>query len=157
MADVRASTPSHTLPRVLTSHRFSAARSFRFLATALCFVSDYHPGSVTVHSRYFAGKPFREAEDVLWSYICQIVSALCSIHSAKLACRIVDQSHRIIITDRNRIRLNLCGAMDALGIRPPNKSLPELQFETAGALVALARIAAGAGQRPLPEPVWPSL
>jgi ADP-ribose pyrophosphatase YjhB (NUDIX family) len=34
-------------------------------------------------------------------------------------------------------------------------SLPELQFETAGALVALARIAAGAGQRPLPEPVWP--
>jgi 8-oxo-dGTP diphosphatase len=34
-------------------------------------------------------------------------------------------------------------------------ALPELQFETAGALVALARIAAGAGQRPLPEPVWP--
>lgn len=34
-------------------------------------------------------------------------------------------------------------------------SLPELQYETAGALVALARIAAGAGQRPLPEPVWP--
>lgn len=33
--------------------------------------------------------------------------------------------------------------------------LPELQFETAGALVALARIATGAGQRPLPEPVWP--
>lgn len=36
-------------------------------------------------------------------------------------------------------------------------ALPELQFETAGALVALARIAAGAGQRPLPEPVWPRL
>lgn len=36
-------------------------------------------------------------------------------------------------------------------------ALPELQFETAGALVALARIAAGAGQRPLPEPVWPKL
>lgn len=36
-------------------------------------------------------------------------------------------------------------------------AMPELQFETAGALVALARIAAGAGQRPLPEPVWPRL
>lgn len=34
-------------------------------------------------------------------------------------------------------------------------SLPELQFETAGALVALARVATGAGQRPLPQPVWP--
>jgi 8-oxo-dGTP diphosphatase len=37
---------------------------------------------------------------------------------------------------------------------PPDQ-LPELQFETAGALVALARVATGAGQRPLPEPVWP--
>lgn len=37
----------------------------------------------------------------------------------------------------------------------PADSLPELQFETAGALVALARVATGAGQRPLPEPVWP--
>jgi 8-oxo-dGTP diphosphatase len=39
----------------------------------------------------------------------------------------------------------------------PADGLPELQFETAGALVALARVATGAGQRPLPEPVWPRL
>lgn len=37
----------------------------------------------------------------------------------------------------------------------PSDALPELQFETAGALVALARIATG--QRPLPQPVWPRL
>ncbi len=37
----------------------------------------------------------------------------------------------------------------------PPDALPELQFETAGALVALARVATGTGQRPLPEPVWP--
>ncbi len=37
----------------------------------------------------------------------------------------------------------------------PPDALPELQFETAGALVALARVATGPGQRPLPEPVWP--
>jgi 8-oxo-dGTP diphosphatase len=37
---------------------------------------------------------------------------------------------------------------------PPDE-LPELQFETAGALVALARVATGPGLRPLPEPVWP--
>ena len=35
-------------------------------------------------------------------------------------------------------------------------ALPELQFETAGALVALARVATTSGQRALPEPVWPS-
>lgn len=33
--------------------------------------------------------------------------------------------------------------------------LPELQFETAGALVALARAATSSGRRPLPDPVWP--
>lgn len=38
----------------------------------------------------------------------------------------------------------------------PADGLPELQFETAGALVALARVATGGGQPPLPEPVWPT-
>jgi len=38
----------------------------------------------------------------------------------------------------------------------PSDGLPELQFETAGALVALARVATTSGQRALPEPVWPS-
>lgn len=37
----------------------------------------------------------------------------------------------------------------------PPDALPELQFETAGALVALARVATG--PRPLPAPVWPRL
>ena len=36
-------------------------------------------------------------------------------------------------------------------------SLPELQFETAGALVHLARAAVSPIDRPLPEPVWPRL
>ncbi|MFP5320278.1 MAG: NUDIX hydrolase [Acidimicrobiia bacterium] len=37
----------------------------------------------------------------------------------------------------------------------PADGLPELQFETAGALVALARASASPAQRPLPDPVWP--
>ena len=37
----------------------------------------------------------------------------------------------------------------------PPHSLPELQFETAGALVRLARAAVSPVDRPLPEPVWP--
>lgn len=35
--------------------------------------------------------------------------------------------------------------------------LPELQFETAGALVTLARAAVSPVERPLPDPVWPRL
>ncbi len=37
----------------------------------------------------------------------------------------------------------------------PRDQLPELQFETAGALVALARASSSPVSRPLPDPVWP--
>lgn len=39
----------------------------------------------------------------------------------------------------------------------PPDSLPELQFETADALVTLARAATSPVDRRLPEPVWPDL
>ena len=43
--------------------------------------------------------------------------------------------------------------VEARWFRPD--ALPELQFETAGALVRLARAAVSPVERPLPEPVWP--
>ena len=43
--------------------------------------------------------------------------------------------------------------VEARWFRPDG--LPELQFETAGALVRLARAAVSPVDRPLPEPVWP--
>lgn len=43
--------------------------------------------------------------------------------------------------------------VEARWFRP--EALPELQFETAGALVRLARAAVSPVERPLPDPVWP--
>ncbi len=98
-----------------------------WLCAALCFVSDYHPGAVTLHSRYFGShKPVRESEEVLWGYITQLLSALSAVHAAKLAARGIEL-HRVLLTDHNRIRLSWCGLLDALAVRPPHKSLPELQ------------------------------
>ena len=59
--------------------------------------------------------------------------------------------------DPDALSLGSAEIVEARWFKPD--SLPELQFETAGALVALARIATGTGpgQRPLPEPVWPRL
>ena len=45
--------------------------------------------------------------------------------------------------------------VEARWFRPD--ALPELQFETAGALVHLARAAVSPVDRPLPDPVWPRL
>lgn len=58
-------------------------------------------------------------------------------------------------TDPGALSLGSAEIVEARWFAPD--SLPELQFETAGALVALARVATGTGQRPLPEPVWPRL
>jgi len=51
------------------------------------------------------------------------------------------------------VRLGSAEIVEARWFGPDE--LPELQFETAGALVALARAASAPSQRPLPDPVWP--
>jgi PAB-dependent poly(A)-specific ribonuclease subunit 3 len=52
-------------------------------------------------------------EKTLWSYISQISSALKTIHSSKLAARVIE-SNKVLLTSKNRIRLNCCGVLDML-------------------------------------------
>ncbi|KAJ3192239.1 PAB-dependent poly(A)-specific ribonuclease subunit 3 [Irineochytrium annulatum] len=86
---------------------------------SLVFVYDYHPLSETLQAKHFAsasGGPIvvaPVAEKVIWSYVAQIVSALKTIHSAGLASHAMDPT-KIILTSRNRIRLNGCGIYDVL-------------------------------------------
>jgi len=55
--------------------------------------------------------------------------------------------------DPDAVQLGSAEIVEARWFGPAE--LPELQFETAGALVALARAARSPSQRPLPDPVWP--
>lgn len=55
----------------------------------------------------------------------------------------------------DRLDLGSAEIVEASWFKPD--ALPELQFETAGALVALARAANHPVQHPLPPPVWPHL
>ena len=88
--------------------------------SSLIFVTDYHPLSETLAQRHFA-HPTRYprllglhiTEDVLWSYIVQIASALKAIHSRGLAARLIDPS-KVILTSENRIRLNACAILDVI-------------------------------------------
>lgn len=50
---------------------------------------------------------------VLWSYVTQIASALKTIHSNGLAARVIDIT-KIILTGKNRIRLNGCAILDVV-------------------------------------------
>ncbi|KAJ3300231.1 PAB-dependent poly(A)-specific ribonuclease subunit 3 [Borealophlyctis nickersoniae] len=83
---------------------------------SLVFVYDYHPLSTTLLAKHFP-PPMHTAPSVpeknLWTYITQLASALKSIHSAGLAARVVEPS-KILVTGKNRIRLNCCGIFDMI-------------------------------------------
>ncbi|KAI9325132.1 hypothetical protein BDR26DRAFT_879981 [Obelidium mucronatum] len=86
---------------------------------SLVFVYDYHPLSTTLSAKYFVVSPLRPGvklgvpEKSLWSYIIQISSAIKTLHSAGLAARILEPS-KILVTGKNRVRLNCCGIFDMI-------------------------------------------
>ncbi|KAL4987343.1 PAB-dependent poly(A)-specific ribonuclease subunit pan3 [Aspergillus falconensis] len=116
---------------MVTVHDAFTSRSFQ--DSSLIFVTDYHPLSKTLAEQHLtAGGPRFQArhnahvpEQILWGYITQIANALKCIHSAGLAARIIDPS-KILLTGRNRIRLNACAIMDVVQY-DAQRSVAELQ------------------------------
>ncbi|WWD07489.1 hypothetical protein V865_005590 [Kwoniella europaea PYCC6329] len=113
-----------------------------FNDNSLILVYDYHPLSTTIWEEHLlpnqpnqsggtgggrgrTGLPIQER--VLWSYITQIGNALKAIHSSGLAARNLDPS-KILITNKNRIRLNGCGVWDVLA-HDPNTHVGVFQQE----------------------------
>uniref|UniRef100_A0A8C9T2Y5 Poly(A) specific ribonuclease subunit PAN3 n=1 Tax=Scleropages formosus TaxID=113540 RepID=A0A8C9T2Y5_SCLFO len=103
---------------------------------ALVFSYDFHAGAETMFSRHFsdatadsyftkrkwAGQhepppPRQHAgllpESLIWAYIVQLSSALRTIHTAGLACRVMDPT-KILITGKTRLRVNCVGIFDVL-------------------------------------------
>ncbi|KXJ28409.1 PAN2-PAN3 deadenylation complex subunit Pan3 [Exaiptasia diaphana] len=130
-----------------------------FSDSSLVFVYDYHPGAETLLSRHFSGpdstlplnpdgslafpRPGMPGpsgrsrhgglmpEKLIWSYIIQLSSALRVIHSAGLACRMIDPS-KILLIGNSRLRINGCGIFDILSFDPgnsPNAIAPHFQQE----------------------------
>ena len=90
--------------------------------SSLFIVTDYHPLSQTLsefhhigQSRHMRGRNSLDQvpESILWSYVCQIASALKTIHQAGLAARVLDTT-KILVTGKNRVRLNGCGVLDVV-------------------------------------------
>ena len=108
---------------VVTIHDAFTTRAFG--DSSLIIVTDYHPCSKSLAEEHFKSAPItrfhgsRQAasshipEQVLWGYIVQIASALKTIHSTGLAARLITPS-KILITSKNRIRLNACAVLDVV-------------------------------------------
>ncbi|ORY67440.1 PAB-dependent poly(A)-specific ribonuclease subunit PAN3 [Pseudomassariella vexata] len=91
-----------------------------FSDNSLVFIHNYHPLSKTLAEHHFNTaqgsrytRQFSVPESILWSYICQICNALKAIHAEKLAARCIDAS-KVILTDKNRVRLGGCAILDVL-------------------------------------------
>lgn len=92
-----------------------------FSDMSLIFVHNYHPLSKTLAEHHFPSttqnsrfpRTTTVAENVLWSYICQFCNALKAIHAEGLAARCIELS-KVILTDKNRIRLSACAIVDVL-------------------------------------------
>eukprot|EP01113_Clastostelium_recurvatum_P042577 TRINITY_DN6906_c0_g1_i8.p1 TRINITY_DN6906_c0_g1~~TRINITY_DN6906_c0_g1_i8.p1 ORF type:complete len:739 (-),score=149.18 TRINITY_DN6906_c0_g1_i8:143-2359(-) len=105
---------------------------------SLYFVYDYFPLSETLESKYLGSGPGAVGyvpEPVLWSVVCQLVLALRVVHGAGLAMRVVHPS-KIIVTSRNRVRINGAGIFDVIDFNP-TKSVAQHQHED---LLALGRL-----------------
>ncbi|KAH7401250.1 PABP-dependent poly(A) nuclease 3 [Pyrenochaeta sp. MPI-SDFR-AT-0127] len=103
---------------VVTIHEAFTTRAFG--DSSLILVTDYYPNSKSLADEHF--KPMQRfhgrqstsshvPEQVLWGYIVQVASALKTIHGSGLAARLITPS-KILLTSKNRIRLNACSIMD---------------------------------------------
>ncbi|XP_078258518.1 PAN2-PAN3 deadenylation complex subunit PAN3 isoform X3 [Rhinoraja longicauda] len=102
---------------------------------SLVFAYDFHAGAETMMNRHF-NDPSADAyftkrkwgqhdgplprqhagllpESLIWAYIVQLSSALRTIHTAGLACRVMDPT-KILITGKTRLRVNCVGISDVL-------------------------------------------
>ncbi len=90
------------------------------------FVYDFHPAARTLEMAHLVpgtATPFNE--EILWSYICQLVSALRAIHAQGLACRCIYPS-KVLVTSRNRLRINGVGISDVIHFDPTKIPLQQL-------------------------------
>lgn len=113
--------------------------------TSLVLFTDYHPSAKTlaenhlVHTNNQRGRPYGSPfvpEPTLWSYIVQLASALKTIHSHGLAARTINPT-KVLLTGKNRIRLNGLGIADMLQIEDskPMEQLQEEDMQKLGQLI----------------------
>ncbi|XP_075418917.1 PAN2-PAN3 deadenylation complex subunit PAN3 isoform X2 [Tenrec ecaudatus] len=116
-----------------------------FAEPSLVFAYDFHAGGETMMSRHFNDPnpdayftkrkwgqhdgqlPRQHAgllpESLIWAYVVQLSSALRTIHTAGLACRVMDPT-KILITGKTRLRVNCVGVFDVLTFDNSQNSNP---------------------------------
>jgi serine/threonine protein kinase len=69
---------------------------------SIFFAYDYHPASETLEAKYFNQASGYLQEDVLWSIIVQLCSAIQCVHRHRQCCRGILSPSKILVTGKNR-------------------------------------------------------
>jgi PAB-dependent poly(A)-specific ribonuclease subunit 3 len=108
------------LRRVCTINDFADAHG-----PSLCLVYDYFPGARTLEQQHLSTQSITDrngtvsiptpiTEELLWSYISQLLSVLIVTHSAGLAFNGLINVRRILVTSPGRIRVNGIGIREGV-------------------------------------------
>ncbi|KAK6462061.1 component of Pab1p-stimulated poly(A) ribonuclease [Scheffersomyces coipomensis] len=84
--------------------------------SSLILIYDFYPNSNTLidHHKKNGLRSEIITEDILWNYLIQLINVLQVIHEKGLAARSSMDLNKIIVTNKNRIRLSSCGISDIL-------------------------------------------
>ncbi|CCM03214.1 uncharacterized protein FIBRA_05338 [Fibroporia radiculosa] len=110
-------------PNIISVREAFTSRAFG--DSSLVVVYDYHPNSQTLYDAHMKPKApqfqngrlqaqtSRIPEQIIWSYVTQIASAIKTVHEAGMAVRIIDAT-KVLLTGQNRVRISSCGVVDVL-------------------------------------------
>ena len=98
-------------PNIVTI--YDAFTTQQFGDNSFIVVYEYCAGARNLKQLYFQKEHGFIEESLLWNYIIQLTAAIRCVHANKLSCRMINPA-KIIITGRNRLRLNCLGVMDLL-------------------------------------------
>lgn len=97
--------------------------------SSLMMTYDYFPNANTLQeqhiSRRLGGKLDPITEDLLWNYIIEITNALITIHENDLAARSSLDLSKILVTNKNRIRIGSVGISDILNYERDEEEIQE--------------------------------
>jgi PAB-dependent poly(A)-specific ribonuclease subunit 3 len=88
-------------------------RSCFVYTSAILFVHDYHPGARTLREAYISSPSIALMESTLWSFACQLASAIQYVHSREMCFRAI-HIDKILLTGHNRVRISSAGLLDVL-------------------------------------------
>lgn len=137
-----------------------------FAISAVCVVYDYYPAALTLEQRHLLPSldastppstfPSPLSEDTLWSYTCQLVSAIHAAHSVSMPLYDAISVRRVLVVAPNRLRISNLAIRDILlsksDAAPPNKPLRLYQLDdlfSLGKLLLTLATVMGSGD------VWP--